>query len=272
MLPTQNFILLLFNFGRQYQLCLTQSDTTPTHEKPQTKSKPECYERGSQPRISVLVSAFWTRRFISQLASGSVGESPTGAMVSVLVFLLSLGAATTAGRHRASVSPVDKVLELMQALYKQVRIVLDLLVWLRKQIHGHVSKKWKAVFKSCSTMINTRGQRSFWILISSSIITIDEEMQIDRNWVEQCRHTICATSRCKTRARPRQRHTRSLHASARIRRWSAPVALQVASFWPFWYGGSMDVFGRSKFKRRASERIGRWIMSNEFYAILDVLK
>jgi chromosome segregation ATPase len=42
-------------------------------------------------------------------------------MVSVLVFLLSLGAATTAGRHRASVSPVDKVLELMQALYKQVQ-------------------------------------------------------------------------------------------------------------------------------------------------------
>merc|ERR1719379_2576277 len=55
------------------------------------------------------------------MAQGSVGESPTGAMVSVLVFLLSLGAATTAGRHRASVSPVDKVLELMQALYKQVK-------------------------------------------------------------------------------------------------------------------------------------------------------
>merc|ERR1719379_3077578 len=55
------------------------------------------------------------------MAQGSVGESPTGAMVSVLVFLLSLGAATTAGRHRASVSPVDKVLELMQALYKQVQ-------------------------------------------------------------------------------------------------------------------------------------------------------
>merc|ERR1719379_706284 len=55
------------------------------------------------------------------MAQGSVGESPTGAMVSVLVFLLSLGAATTAGRQRASVSPVDKVLELMQALYKQVQ-------------------------------------------------------------------------------------------------------------------------------------------------------
>merc|ERR1719379_2676436 len=55
------------------------------------------------------------------MAQGSVGESPTGAMVSVLVFLLSLGAATTAGRHRASVSPVDKVLELMQALYEQVQ-------------------------------------------------------------------------------------------------------------------------------------------------------
>ena len=43
-------------------------------------------------------------------------------MVSMLVFLLSLRAAATAGRDEASVSPVEKVLELMNALYQQVRI------------------------------------------------------------------------------------------------------------------------------------------------------
>jgi hypothetical protein len=42
-------------------------------------------------------------------------------MVSMLVFLLTLRAAATAGRDEASVSPVDKVLELMQALYQQVK-------------------------------------------------------------------------------------------------------------------------------------------------------
>jgi hypothetical protein len=42
-------------------------------------------------------------------------------MVSLLVFVLSLRAAATAGRDEASVSPVDKVLELMNALYKQVQ-------------------------------------------------------------------------------------------------------------------------------------------------------
>jgi hypothetical protein len=42
-------------------------------------------------------------------------------MVSMLVFLLTLRAAATAGRDEASVSPVDKVLELMNALYAQVK-------------------------------------------------------------------------------------------------------------------------------------------------------
>ena len=39
----------------------------------------------------------------------------------MLVFLLTLRAAATAGRDEASVSPVDKVLELMNALYAQVK-------------------------------------------------------------------------------------------------------------------------------------------------------